>query len=117
MYIVLNTFKSFLKWFVFIVNHCNRVHRFSGNGMFLEIFLRLLGSYILRTGNESLKPCIKCVIVCKIFFCSKCSDILEKSWRKRRRWRKPANVKLFVFQANVINKYIFLNQIYTVVNG
>ena len=41
-------------------------------------------------------------MVCRIFFCSELPDNSEKSWRKRSKWRKPANVKRIVCQANAI---------------
>ena len=37
--------------------------------------------------------------VCKLVFCFEFSDIREKLWR-RRRWKKLANAKRFVFWAN-----------------
>ena len=37
-----------------------------------------------------------------IFFL-RISDILEKSW-KRRRWRKPTNTKRFAFETNAIKR-------------
>ena len=37
----------------------------------------------------------------KIFVCSKFPDIPEKSWCRRKRWRKLANAKPFAYQANV----------------
>ena len=47
------------------------------------------------------------MIVCKIFFCSDFPNIPEKSWRRRKRWRKPANAKLFAFQARQSTKKSF----------
>lgn len=41
-------------------------------------------------------------MVCKILFCAKFPDILENPWRRRKRKRKPANIKRFAFQANTI---------------
>ena len=61
--------------------------------------------YILRTGTESLKPCIVLagLVVFKIVFCSKFPDILDNPGRKTRRsWRTQAVAKRYAFHANAI---------------
>ena len=43
---------------------------------------------------------VRCLMVCKIFFCSELPEIPDKSWERRRCWRILANAKHFVFQAH-----------------
>ena len=47
--------------------------------------------------------CVSCSMVCKIIFCSKFPDILNKAGRKKRRRRTQAIAKRYAFHANAIN--------------
>ena len=47
--------------------------------------------------NKQLN-CISCLMICKTFFWYEFPDILEKSWRRRK--KKQANEKHFAFKEN-----------------
>ena len=72
---MLNTFKSILKWFVFIwSNYCNRMHRLTSwwEGMEkLDIFTYCTVTVACFTDQNWITKtvyCIRCVMVCKIGF-------------------------------------------------
>ena len=49
--------------------------------------------------------CISYSMVCKIFFCSKFLDVLEKTWQRSRKKRRQPIAKRHAFQANAISKF------------
>ena len=65
-------------------------------------------SYILqtRTNLENRVLFWWCVMVCKIFFCPEFLDITQKTWRSKKRWRKPANKpKIILLRASILVAY------------
>ena len=76
----------------------DRLYRLDGNGKLLK-FLRI---FTLRSGTESLKPCLVLTVLwsVKYFFCSEFPNIPDKAARVKRKRRTQALAKRFAFYTN-----------------
>ena len=87
-------------------------YRLDRNGMLLT-FLRILITVMYfkdRNWISKTLNCISCLVVCKIVFCFKFSDIPDKAERRtrrrRRRRRTQAIAKRYAFHANTIISFL-----------
>ena len=89
-------------------------YRLDRNGILLKFWRILITVMYFKDRNWISKTlnCISCLVVCKIVFCFKFSDIPDKAERRtrrrRRRRRTQAIAKRYAFHANAKIKDVTL---------